>query len=251
MMQRLLATAVLVAAAAAAVAQDMPLSQLLIEKEDWKLDKPAVSATFAVVRAKDGKVYVAHPEQQKVVVRDAAGKETDFAKLPLRGLAGTKSGTLYCTVPNDSAVYAIGAEGPPRKIADGIAEPTGIRLSADEGTLYVADAAGKYIHTFRVEKDGALTCRENYSTLQLPPGKKASGASSMTLDAVGRLYVATTLGIQVFDTQGRLAGVIARPEKGEITALSFGGADGDLLYATCGEKLYARKLKAKGAAPDK
>jgi len=247
-MQRLLAVAVIAAATAPAAAQDMPLSQLLIDGEGWKLDKPAVSALVAVVRAKDGKSYIAQPEQQKIVVRDGAGKETDFARLPLRGMTGTKAGTLYCTVPNDSAVYIVDAEGMSRKVADGIAEPTGIRLSADEGTLYVADGAGKHIHTFRVEKDGALTCREVYSTFQLPPGKKASGATGMTLDTTGRLYVATTLGVQVFDTQGRLAGIIAKPEAGEITTVYFGGPEGDLLFAACGEKLYARKLKAKGAA---
>jgi sugar lactone lactonase YvrE len=34
---------------------------------------------------------------------------------------------------------------------------------------------------------------------------------------------------------------------GRVSNLSFGGENGDTLFATCGDKVYKRKLKVKGA----
>ena len=69
------------------------------------------------------------------------------------------------------------------------------------------------------------------------------------MDRVGRLYAATSQGIQVFDPTGRLCGVLLKPEREAATALTFGGPDFDRLYVLCNNKLYARKLKTKGVPP--
>lgn len=34
---------------------------------------------------------------------------------------------------------------------------------------------------------------------------------------------------------------------GKVSNLTFGGSNMDILYATCGEKVYSRKVKVKGA----
>ncbi len=62
----------------------------------------------------------------------------------------------------------------------------------------------------------------------------------------GRLYVATRMGIQVCDQAGRVNAIIPTPN-GRVSNLSFGGESGDWLFATCGDKVYKRKLKVKGA----
>ena len=35
---------------------------------------------------------------------------------------------------------------------------------------------------------------------------------------------------------------------GKVSNLSFGGTDFDTLFATCGDRVYRRKLKVKGVA---
>jgi sugar lactone lactonase YvrE len=42
-------------------------------------------------------------------------------------------------------------------------------------------------------------------------------------------------------------GILPRPQEAALTNVAFGGPDLDILYATCGDKVYARKTKAKGA----
>ena len=49
-------------------------------------------------------------------------------------------------------------------------------------------------------------------------------------------------------TQGRLAGIILRPQPKSLSNLCFGGPRLDILYVTCGDKVYCRKTKATGVS---
>jgi sugar lactone lactonase YvrE len=68
----------------------------------------------------------------------------------------------------------------------------------------------------------------------------------MRVDRDGRLYVATKMGIQVCDQTGRVNCIIPTPN-GKITNLTFGGENFDTLYATCGDKVFKRKVRVRGA----
>ena len=73
-----------------------------------------------------------------------------------------------------------------------------------------------------------------------------SYADGMKVDRDGRLYVATRLGIQVCDQAGRVNAIIPTPN-GRITNLCFGGPDSDVLFATCVDQVYRRRLNTRGA----
>jgi gluconolactonase len=139
--------------------------------------------------------------------------------------------------------------------------PSAITISPDHSLLYVADAAGPFVHSFQIQPDGSLTNQQPYFHLHLPDTENGSGAAGMCVDSAGRLYVATTLGIQVCDQAGRV-NCILPPPLPKTTAVTLGGANFDTLYAIGADPLYPsqqvvyrRKLKVKGvpafAAPIK
>ena len=68
----------------------------------------------------------------------------------------------------------------------------------------------------------------------------------MTIDSTGRVYVATQIGLQVFDPQGRLVGIIDKPEGAWLANADFAGPDLDTLYVTAATKVFKRKINAKG-----
>jgi sugar lactone lactonase YvrE len=70
----------------------------------------------------------------------------------------------------------------------------------------------------------------------------------MRCDRDGRLYVATQMGIQVCDQAGRVNCILPTPN-GRVANLCFGGPTFDTLFATCGDKVYKRKLKTRGTNP--
>jgi enterochelin esterase family protein len=275
-----------------AAAQDMPLSQILIDGEGWKSVTGPFKAIRALTAEKDGSIIVLQAAETSLVIIDGTGKAVQgglrnasnvsgltvgvdgelFFFLPAeRELAriGRRASTIvagkydvtghdlvvapnkgfYCTVPDEGAVYLLDTIiGKKRKVADGIIKPTGLVLWPDQGTLVVGDAGGKHLYAFRIDKDGSLSAREGYYTLRLRPGETASGVGGLTVDAARRLYAATPVGVQVFDPTGRMSGVLLNPTPDAVpTAVAFGGADGDLLYAACGDRLFVRKTKVKSA----
>ena len=82
--------------------------------------------------------------------------------------------------------------------------------------------------------------------LRTPPGKTDSLGDGMTVDSVGRYYVTSAVGIQMFDPTGRLGGVIAKPQNKGLVSVAFAGPNLQYLYAACTDKIYRRKTQTTG-----
>ena len=76
-----------------------------------------------------------------------------------------------------------------------------------------------------------------------------SGVQGVAEDAIGQVYFATALGVQVCEANGRVAMILNPPEHGAITSLAFAGKELDWLYVSEGGKLFQRPVKVKGTAP--
>jgi len=81
------------------------------------------------------------------------------------------------------------------------------------------------------------------------PGQGSIASEHPEWDRDGRAYVATRMGVQVFDRNGRVAAVLPLPGNAAGTSLCFGGHDFDTLYVASGGKVYRRKLHVPGAPP--
>ena len=69
----------------------------------------------------------------------------------------------------------------------------------------------------------------------------------MASDTLGRFYVTTALGVQVFDPTGRLCGVLNKPQPdAPLTSCALSGANLEYLYVTSGGKIFRRKIQAVG-----
>ncbi|MDB5970465.1 MAG: SMP-30/Gluconolaconase/LRE domain protein [Hydrocarboniphaga sp.] len=130
------------------------------------------------------------------------------------------------------AVYRISAAGALTRIAADIERPNGIQLSPDEKVLYVANTNGEYVLAYDIGKDGAIGPRRSFARLDgVKPTETGitSGADGLAVDSKGRVYVATSLGIQVFSDHGKALGIIALPKQPQN--LAFAGAGKRTLYA--------------------
>ena len=213
-------------AASPTAAQDIALSQILSEGQDWRLV------------SKDNKSEWEFAE----TLRKAAHPTVDAA-----------NGFHYYIDEDTRTVVSTRQE---KKIlhmdhhrVDGTKNPAGITLWPDGRTLVIGDAEGKHLWSYRVEKNGSLTCGDRYYALRVKPGQTASGVTALTVDARGLLYACTPLGVQIFDPTGRMCGVLLPAAAANPTAIAFGGPDRDLLYVQHGEAVYVRKTQAKGVAP--
>ncbi len=207
----------------------------------------------------DGRLYAAAAAEQKILAWDTAGKATVIAE----GFKGNDiviahNGNIYVTNPgsgNDpSNVWLIKPNGEKKIVDTGLKFSNGITLSPDQTVLYVDDMRSHWVYSYQIQVDGMLQYKQKYYWLHVPDTLDESQADGMRVDREGRLYVATKLGIQICDQAGRVNAIIPTPN-GRIANLCFGGENFDTLFAMCGDKVYKRKLKVKGAhgwdAPNK
>jgi enterochelin esterase-like enzyme/sugar lactone lactonase YvrE len=129
----------------------------------------------------------------------------------------------------------------------------GVFLSPDQSILYLSDAVSKWVWSYQVQADGLLANGEPFFRLETPDESSESGASGMAVDSKGLLYVATLMGIQICDQQGKVNAILTRPEQadpslGPISGVAFGGVDHQYLYAVIGNKVFRKHLVRKGGS---
>lgn len=284
---RLAATVLVFLIASVAGAQDMALSQVLIDGEGWQLvaggykftEGPAVDTDGSVyfvdvpesliykigadgkpvVWAKEtgkasglmfgpeGRLYACQSGTKKVVWYDRDAKPTVIAEaIPGNDIMVDAKGGVYVTDMAGNQVWYVAPDGGKRVVASGF-KPNGLTLWPDGGTLVVADWEQPHLQTFRVEPDGSLKFGDKYyGPLQIPSGQTMPGSDGMTVDDVGRLYVATHAGLQMFDPTGRPCGSILKPQPKFLSNVKFGGPNFDTVYVTSSDRVYKRKLNTKG-----
>jgi enterochelin esterase-like enzyme/sugar lactone lactonase YvrE len=128
--------------------------------------------------------------------------------------------------------------------------PNGVCLSPDQSMLYASDPTGKWVWSYQVQADGSLANEEPFFRMETLDESSASGASGLTMDSRGLLYVATALGIQICDQQGRVVAILSRPDEalpplGPIAGIALAGPDQEYLYAVVGEEVFRRHLVRK------
>jgi gluconolactonase len=199
----------------------------------------------------DGRLYAVAGGANQVVAYDTAGKAVTIAD-GFRGndLVVRHDGSLYVTNPGSgtdpSKVWYISSGGDKKVVDTGLKFSNGVTLSPDQSLLYVAESRSHWVYSYQIQPDGSLAYKQRYYHLHVPDSADDSGADGMRVDRDGRLYVATRLGIQVCDQAGRVNAIIPTPN-GKVSNLCFGGENLDTLFATCGDRVYKRKLKVKGA----
>ena len=205
--------------------------------------------TSGLMFGPQGLLFACQYGAKKVVAYGPNGSFEELAALPsCNDLVVSHQGHIYVTDPVSEAVWLVkhGSTEAPRKVVQGF-PPNGIILWHDEATLVVTDNKAPVLHTFRVEPDGTLKYGEKYySPLQTPFGETVPSSDGMTVDDDGRLYVATAVGVQMFDPTGRLGGTIAKPQNAFLSNVVFGGPDFRTLYATSADKVFSRRVKPAG-----
>ena len=200
----------------------------------------------------DGRLYAVATGTGQVLAYDVGGQPKVIAA-GLRGndLVVSHDGGLYVTEPSGdsrepSKVWYIRSGGEKRVVDTGLKFANGVTLSPDQSLLFVAESRSHWVYSYQIQPDGSLAHKQKYYHLHVPDSADDAGADGMRVDRDGRLYVATRIGIQVCDQAGRVNCIIPTPNR-RIANLCFGGPRFDILYATCGEALFKRKVKVQGA----
>jgi len=147
------------------------------------------------------------------------------------------------------AVYYVTPERKITRIIDDVLAPNGVLLSPDEKRLYVVPSTQKEIFAYDVTSPGKLGPQRIFAALQ-QHGQFADvrpGGDGLAVDRQGNLFVTSALGLQVFDTAGKLLGILPIPEPPSNAA--FGGREFRTLYVTARQSVYSWELRVPGKPP--
>jgi sugar lactone lactonase YvrE/enterochelin esterase-like enzyme len=208
----------------------------------------------------DGRLYgasqgsVAGPKDEKktIVAIDPASKQVTIIATDItpNDLVVSKTGWIYFTDTGAGQVVMCPTQTQnlprPRVAAGGINKPNGIGLSPDGKFLFVSEYGGTSVWSFMVNPDGTLWAGERYMELRTPVDRSDSGGDGLAVDREGRPFITSYVGIQMFDSTGRLGGVIAKPGDKGCVSVAFAGPNHAWLYACASDKIFRRKTLTSG-----
>ena len=134
-------------------------------------------------------------------------------------VADSKGGVYITELPTSSVLY-LNPQGQLSRVGPDIPGANGIMLSPDERTLYVTNREAGIL-AFDVQPDGSIRNRRAFAQ---PEG----GQDGLAIDAAGRLYIASDIGVQAYTPEGRHLGLIPAPR--DVTSIAFAGPDKKTLY---------------------
>jgi sugar lactone lactonase YvrE len=168
-----------------------------------------------IERKTPSRIRLLAPER-KVLAETFEGKP--FQRLS--DIVADKKGGVWVTESPSSSVFYLSADGKLSRAADDVKNANGIMLSPDEKTLYVTSGEAG-IFAYDVQTDNTLKNRRSFA-------KPEGGVDGLAIDAAGRVYDCSNLGVQVFSPKGEHLGLIPIPRP--TTTLAFAGPDKKTLY---------------------
>ena len=204
----------------------------------------------------DGALYGLVSGNKTIIKTDPQGVSRVFAKgVAGRGIIVTHEGAVYTSEQGKhsdepSRVWRI-QQNHKRKLVDqGLLSASGVAFSPDGSLFFVAEKSTQWVYSYVVQPDGTLGDKQAFYWLHMTDIPNNSGAEDLAVDTHGDLYVASRMGIQVCDQNGRVRAILPLPApSGPVRSLCFGGEHFDYLYATDGTHVFSRRLKAHGFAP--
>ncbi|MFN7291220.1 MAG: SMP-30/gluconolactonase/LRE family protein [Pirellula sp.] len=230
---------------------DVPTSKIYVARDNGYEVKVSTfvedsQGASGLMLGPDKKLYAAQGKSQRIVRYDESGKEEVIVdNSPCNDLV-VYSGGIYYTDPGNKKIFHVSFDGVKKEADSGLGFANGLILSADQSLLLVADSNAIHTYSYQIQPDGSLSHKQEYGYLHIPHGASKSSADGMTMDDQGRLYVATAMGIQILDQLGRVNQILNKPQNAFLSNVCFGGEDRDWMWVTCGDKVYRRKVAAKG-----
>jgi sugar lactone lactonase YvrE len=157
-----------------------------------------------------------------IVSADGRAYVGDMGMDPNDPAAGVRPGQLLCIQPDGSF----------STVADDLGAPNGPALTADGGTLILAESSAFALSAFTVGSDGTLSERSVFATVPPAPGGPGfAPPDGICLDAAGAVWVADPIGARVVRLLpgGELTHAVDFPDEVPVACV-LGGPDRRTLY---------------------
>ncbi len=127
-----------------------------------------------------------------------------------------------------------------------VAKNCSLAISPDNKTVVESEPGSDWLVASIVDGRGSLTCRQRFYWLHNVAHTADTTVRQMAFDAGGNLFVATNMGVQVCDQNGRVRAILPMPKGRAAERLML---KADCLYVESGGMVYMRRLRTTGYFP--
>jgi sugar lactone lactonase YvrE len=217
----------------------------------------------------DGRLLVVSSAEGRLLRREPDGSLVEYADLGIPGwndIVADGCGNTYDNRAHfdpmagedakPGSVHLVTPEGSVREVADDIAFPNGMAVTADDSTLIVADSYGRRLLAFDIDADGTLSHRRVWADLGegTPDGICIDAENAVWYaDVPGRRCVRVAEGGTVLQTvpldRGAFACVLGGPDRRTlfITAARWQGMTETEMVAPGSGQVLAVPVEVPGA----
>jgi len=196
------------------------------------------------------------PRKKKIVsINVQGGIQTVADGIVGHSILAANDGTLYVSEPGEhtdmpSRIWRIKKNGAKVLLDEGLLAASGIAFSPGGELFLAAEASTKWVYSYVVQPDGSLADKQPYYWLHMTDIPNNSGAEEHGRRCAWQPYVATRMGVQVCDQNGRVRAILPLPTHADRRgAFVLEGNIFDVLYVTDGRQVFKRPLKVPGHEP--
>ena len=184
------------------------------------------------------------------ILRINGNKKSIIAKgIPnVKSLLATSEKDIYILQearPNDNRLYLIRQNRMTRIRSNQSYSGSNMAISPDHKLFMQNEKNSQWIYSSVIDTDGNLMHGQRFYWLHNTDNFSFTENGNMTFDVNGNLYVASTMGIQICDMNGRVRAILTLPT-GRVSSVIFGGKNYDTLYIVSNGKLFHRKMNVTG-----
>lgn len=208
------------------------------------------SSEYLLGSAKDG-FYLADAKGTVYSLKNGKKEVVARGLRRARSVLDTGNGNLYIMQQEEDEIgklWLVTADGGREAIYK---QPYGgdqLAIYPNHKMLICTEKHSQWLNSFTFAPDGILENEQRYYWLHNTDNYDWDEQGNMLFDRNGNLYIATAMGIQVCDQNGRVRAILTLPS-GKISSLCFGGENMDILYVLSEGKLYSRKMNIQGIYP--
>ncbi len=242
------------------------LQDILLENEEWQeiplsiaVESELFAADSSVVFASRANIYKVSPmgvSAQVGVLK--TGERLMGAGLTARGSSLYKDGAKVADGLSGLVAVRALSDGKYLALCDSRAKSRGnvwvvhagcraLAVAPDERFCVTGEDKTHHLISTIIDQQGNMRYSEPFYYLHDLSNGVLQPAGNMAFDTKGNLYVATEMGVQVADHNGRVRAILSLPAGG-VQSLAFAG---NYLYVLCGNRLFVRKMNAEGHLPQK
>ena len=181
------------------------------------------------------------------IIRVVAGRRVKIASAQskVEQLIVTDNLNHYFTCEN--SLVKVDPKGVVTVVNDGLKCGSALAIYPNHRLLICNEPNTRWLFSYVLDEQGEPMAGQRFYWLHNTTGDDSQQVGQMTFDENGNLYVATSMGVQVCDQNGRVRAILPLPDSAPIRSLAFVGTK--LYVVNERGEIYVRELKVSGAQP--